>query len=130
MTMLLQGLQMGLQPALVAGSHPAGLTRRRASVQCQVHGGRLIEQLFFQQTLKHGAQTLLAPALHIQSQRQGDGMPGQLSCGDDGGDLGRAARSRQQGRRSLAAALNALAIVAEDVEIFRGGVGVLRRQLY
>jgi hypothetical protein len=39
MTMLFQGLQMGLQPALVAGGHPAGLTCRRASVQCQVHGG-------------------------------------------------------------------------------------------
>lgn len=95
-----------------------------------MHGGRLVEQPFLQQTFKHGAQALLAPALDVQARGQGDAVPGQLSGRDDGGDLGGAARGRQQRHRSLAAALNALTIIAEDVEIFRGEVGGLRRQLY
>ena len=125
-----QQLQMRLQPWLVAGGNPVVLACRRG-VQRQVQGGCVVEQLFFQQTFKHGAHArLLAAALHVQTRRQGDAVPGKAADRDDGSDLIRAARGGQQSRAGLAAALSALTIVADDVEIFCGGVCEFRWQLY
>ena len=126
-----QCLQMCLQPGLVTGGNPAGLTGFSGIVQRQMQLCGVVQQFFFQQTIQHGAHTLLmTAAVQLQARRQSDAMPGKARCGNDRCDLCGAASSRKQGRRSLAAALDVQAIVAQNVGIFIACAGVFRWQLY
>ena len=72
----------------------------------------------------------MAAAVQLQPGRQRDAMPGQTRRRNDDSDLAGTPASRKQGRRSLAAALDVLAIIAENVGIFTACAGVFRWQLY
>jgi hypothetical protein len=60
MTMLLQCLQMGLQPAVAGRQQVWPAAEPASSARCRLAGSS--SSFFFQQTIEHGAQTLLAPA--------------------------------------------------------------------